>query len=845
MRGPRLPACRPVGRGAVLAIVATLCAPTAGAQEPILYPAAFFIVPDATFHGAAADMNGDGLTDALAVTYSPGTVWILHGQGQGGFLPPEGFSTGSYAGSIALGDVDEDGWTDVATGVASYQFAVLPNEQGAGLGAPAMFATGDVGVAGLALGDLDGDGHLDVVAVGPDPSYVDKVAALLGDGLGAFASPTVAPTGGDFSVAVALGDLNEDGHLDAVTANDYSDDLSVLFGDGSGGLKAALLIPTAPRPHELLLGDFNEDGHIDAGVAHEIEDLVAIMLGNGYGRLKSPTSAYSDCPFTLAAGDVNGDGHLDLAAASYFDAAVTLLYGNGAGGFLGGALQVAVGSYPGGIAIADLDQDGRQDLLTIAAGSEVTGGVIVHLGQGLGGIAPLPSAAIGGWPIDAVAADVDGDGDLDVLTTDYASDLVIAVWGDGAGALDGWLGFAAGPDPVDLIWQDVTGDGLPDAVVTNASGSTLTLLAGDGAGGLGSPVALAVGTTPSDVVSGDFDGDGDADLATAGWMSDQVVLLMGDGAGGFAVPVAIPVDPDPTDVAAGDLDSDGRDDLAVCGLSDTVTLVFGDGHQSSHGTGGLDPADVIVVDADGDGRLDVVCANSQSGTMAVLAGDGAGGLGLPVTWAAGSFPHEVEFLDASGDLEPDLLVTTGLSESFAVLRADGRGGFGPPVQYLTGYYGQRVGFGDLDGDCRPDAFVTRVLDGQVTVMRNRGTFLAAPWTDLGGALAGTAGSPLLIAAGDLVAGGCVSLTLIGAPPGAPAVLFGAAEPNAAPFMGGVLLPYPPALVVPLVADSPLVLATTLVGGLPPGAALVLQVAVSDAGAVEGVALSNALQVQLP
>jgi hypothetical protein len=183
---------------------------------------------------------------------------------------------------------------------------------------------------------------------------------------------------------------------------------------------------------------------------------------------------------------------------------------------------------------------------------------------------------------------------------------------------------------------DLNGDGRADVVTTNTGGSSLTVLLGNGRGGLapaaGSPVAVA--PSPFTVAVGDVDGDGRRDLVVghySGQLSDRgrdaVSILLGDGQGGFAVATGSPFKAGhaPISLALGDVDADGRADLAVGNYGGGDVMVFrGDGRGGftpggTFAVGGA-PSGIAVADFDGDGRAEVVCADSRGRQITVLRG---------------------------------------------------------------------------------------------------------------------------------------------------------------------------------------------------------------------------------
>ncbi len=231
-------------------------------------------------------------------------------------------------------------------------------------------------------------------AMGRDSLAQLAFCAVLG--LSAF-----APTPGDrhFAVgnapgSVAIADVNGDGKLDIVTANEQSGDASVLLGDGTGEFSPApgSPFPAGHDPNDLAVGDFNRDGRLDLAFAnHETQNLT-VLLGDGRGRFApAPHSpvivAVKRHPHGLAAADFNGDGNLDLVTDSWGEDRLELLFGDGRGGFATPGTYIAVGKHPSQrVRSADLNGDGRADIITTNLESH---DVTVLLGDGKAGFGNL------------------------------------------------------------------------------------------------------------------------------------------------------------------------------------------------------------------------------------------------------------------------------------------------------------------------------------------------------------------------------------------------------------------------------------------------------------------------
>jgi uncharacterized repeat protein (TIGR01451 family) len=356
--------------------------------------------------------------------------------------------------------------------------------------------------------DLNRDGSRDVVAV--NSGNPGSVAVLLGNGSGGLGTAVTYPSDGQFPYSVATGDLNDDGNPDVVVTNINSNTVSVLLGDGQGGLGSATTYSVGTSldlaPTSVAIGDLNGDGKPDLAVANNNTPNVSILLGDGNGGFAAATEY--PIPFfdsgSVKIADLNGDGRPDLVVAGL---GLAVLLGNGDGSFAA-ATQFSAG--PIGqlysLGVADLNGDGKPDLLIGSAMSEV----VVLPGDGAGGFgAPTSYPLAGGFglTLSVAIADVNGDGNLDLVATNGNSS--ISVWlGDGSGNFGASTLYnsCVCSSPNSLALGDLNGDGRPDVVGANNDFDNAT-----GTGTIsdqlntttpGADLAIAIATSPSSVISG-------------------------------------------------------------------------------------------------------------------------------------------------------------------------------------------------------------------------------------------------------------------------------------------------------------------------------------------------------
>jgi hypothetical protein len=334
------------------------------------------------------------------------------------------------------------------------------------------------------LGDLNGDRRLDLIVAN---SQDNTVSVYLGNGDWTFtpAGPATYATG-NIPRATGLADLNGDGKLDLVVANNGSGTVSVFIGNGDGTfVTPPVSYATGTGPRNLLLTDVNKDGIIDLLVSNCGSNTVTLFLGIGNGTFPTtPTTTISTgagtCPHGLRLADLNGDRNLDLAVSSYVNSGKVFIYlGDGSGGFTAATpAYVATGAYPTAMRLADLNVDGKVDLVVANSGNDATPGttVSVFLGNGDGTFQAKTDYTAEAGPTSLTLADMNADGDLDLVVVNKNTNLtdykgVSIFLGNGDGTFQPRMNYTAAAGPTGLASGDLNGDGMVDLVVAGTAGT--------------------------------------------------------------------------------------------------------------------------------------------------------------------------------------------------------------------------------------------------------------------------------------------------------------------------------------------------------------------------------------
>lgn len=572
-------------------------------------------------------------------------------------------------------------------------------------------------------------------------------------------------------LAIARGDFNGDTIPDMVVANHFSNDVSVLLGVGDGTFRTAVNYSAGFFPTGVVVGDFNHDGHDDVAVSNELSGDVSVLMNNGDGTLASAVSyTVGGQPLALAVGKFNGDAFLDLAVATADSGGgsgnVVILSGVGDGTFTVGS-SFAVGVRPDAIVAAQFNGDVFTDLAVANRnadqnGATLGGGTVSVLsGNGDGTFQAAVTYAVGDQPTSLAVGNVNGDGKLDLVVANAATQDVSLLLGQAGGTFAAEqridlrheaAASIAGDFRSAVLLADFNGDGKLDLGLANSLDPRVRVALGNGDGTFGASQLVTVGGQPQSLVAGDFAGTGRLGFAAAGGISGAVSVRLGLGDGTFQVPQHLDVGNQPNGLVASDFNHDGSIDLAVANDGKpgrtSILMGLGDGtyQPEARFASGISTA-VAWTDFNGDGRPDLVTTNydadAATGDLTVLLGLGDGTFQAPVHYVVGSFPIGLLIADFNADGKADVAVVNNFSNNVSILLGNGDGTLQPAVNYAVGSSPRAIALGNFNADGFWDLAVANSGSSDVSILTGAagGTFQPAVNVSVGS-------SPVGIVTGD-------------------------------------------------------------------------------------------------
>lgn len=589
--------------------------------------------------------------------------------------------------------------------------------------------------------DIDGDGNVDILSASFDDS---KVAWYKNDGQGNFGNQQVISTEGIGASSVFAIDIDGDGDLDVLSASYYDNKIAWYENlDGQGHFSDEIIISTETfEARSVFATDIDGDGDIDVVSAsgdsnegkiawHENTD----GLGNfGPQNIINPNAIDAT---SIYAADVDNDGDVDvLSTAGFSNGLVWYENLDGLGNFGAEKIIDADNGYTYSVKVADIDNDGDMDV--ISASSLITDGMIAWYENldGNGNFGPKNIISFGtSNALDVFVADIDSDGDLDVISGLYSDQNPSIEWYEN---LDGLGNFGSGNQvnttsglTISIYISDINNDGFLDIVSASEDriGFNKNL---DGNGNFGMHQWFTYNVDePRSVEVADIDGDGNLDVLSASYLDGEIAWyrnLYGYGVFGTQQTIS-QKNFGANKVVARDIDGDG--DLDVVFASDFHVAW----QENIDGNGTFGERRIIIQevtsrfndvnaeDIDCDGDRDVIIATYMSGRITYFENlDGQGNFGPEQTvYENIDFaPININVVDINNDGKLDVVSASLINGEANWHENLGGGSFGQP-HLITSSYNNNIDIvfsADLDGDNDLDVIITKRIDDRIVWFEN-------------------------------------------------------------------------------------------------------------------------------
>lgn len=338
------------------------------------------------------------------------------------------YSVGHAPGWVTAADANGDGRLDlICANYTDNTLTILTNSGGGVFGSNATLNVGN-GPASVVAADLRNLGKVDLICANFGGGGGKTLTVLTNNGGGIFGS-NMTLTAGIGPTAIAVGDFNADGKLDLVCANTGTNrngtTLTVFTNNGSGVLVSNLALTVGSEPVSVATTDVNGDGKLDIVCANVVGNSISVLTNKGGAKFAtSATITVGTGPSCVVAADVNGDGKVDLISANLSASTLTVLTNNGSGEFVTSVtlslppltVPTTVPAFPGGVAVADLNGDGKLDLVSANSYSGFGGALSVFTNNASYKYGSNTLVTVGTSPFYVIAVDVNSDGKPDLVS---------------------------------------------------------------------------------------------------------------------------------------------------------------------------------------------------------------------------------------------------------------------------------------------------------------------------------------------------------------------------------------------------------------------------------------------
>ena len=547
--------------------------------NPTLFTSSVFTTSSSIQNMEVADMDGDNHLDVVSYTGSGIYISRNNNGSLGNFFTGTAVSTtGTTAADLTLCDIDNDGDTDVvASNKGSNNISVMKNNGSGTLTFHALYTT-EAGPDGIDNFDINQDGFKDIVVTNMGAS---TITVFFGSSGGVLNLYQTAQASGN-PRALVVGQFTSDTYADIVTAQNSGPYINSFIGNNSHNYLQTNLFDIAASPSSAFPADFNGDGNQDVAITHSGLNSVQIYLGNGAGNFTTgATLSTGTTPVYIIGEDLDNSGSMDLVVVNNGSNNISVFYGTGSGTFSAGTTY-SVGTTPVQAKIGHLNGDAFADIVVSNSGSSNISTLIASGATSFNTAIPTTTNAT---PYAVLITDYDLDGFNDVLVGHNANTQLLRFKGDGTGSLTANGNVGTGTATYAFITAleaaDLDGDGDNDVIVgrsgdigkTAVPGTTTGSATGNTPGIMNATLIPGVSGAISGIKIVDVNNDGKLDVlgvfnnggTSVGALTVATATNFGINAGYVLTPtnVGFASEIDASGLAAADFNNDGLVDVIV------------------------------------------------------------------------------------------------------------------------------------------------------------------------------------------------------------------------------------------------------------------------------------------
>ncbi|CAF3167606.1 unnamed protein product [Rotaria sp. Silwood2] len=663
-----------------------------------------------------ADLNNDTQLDIVVANVFDENFAIRFGYDNGIFAPETTYFTGSGSRPqyITVDYFDNDKSLDISiVDPSNNRIDVFLGDKNGSFNKQVTYSTDDLSrPCSLAVGNFNKDNWIDIVVANEG---TDNVGIYLGYHYPSFQDPEMYSAGNvAYSSFIAVGDFNEDHHVDLAVTNTFDNNIGIFLGLGNGAFARQTTYPTGElsAPDSVTVANFNDDSHVDIAVT--INGNIGIFLGYGNGtfmNMVTYSTGYNSRPQSIAAGDINGDHQLDITVTNSETDQIGIFLGYGDGTF---ARQI---EYPTGmifspeaIYVADLNGDNRSDIVVTVSNYV---GILLGYGNGTFASMIIYSNEDRSKPKSITIHDFNNDNRLDIAVINHDPDSVGVFLGNGNGTFKKQTRYSTGENskPQSIAVGDLNGDQWLDIIVTNGFKKRVGLFFGYANETFTEQRSFSTGiqSFPRGVIVNDFNSDGLLDIVVADSFTSMIQVYLVDSIRLFDTKTTYSTGNEsrPCSVVVADLNNDDRIDIIVANKgTNTIGIFLGYDNGTfanliTYSTGeNSNPCAVVVHDFNNDDRLDIAVANSNTNNV------------------DGSQPCSIAVSDFNNDHQLDIAVVNSGTNNVMILRGNGNGSFVFDSFIAMGYEARpnSIGVGYFNQDHWIDIAVANYGAGNIEIL---------------------------------------------------------------------------------------------------------------------------------